>query len=444
MRRIQKRSTLAAVGSVLLMLLSFSRGLSAGQDQPWKLGAQKKTLDGGLSLVIERDGSSETTVLQLLVRGGQRAEPGGKSGLAFLTTRLAVEIPDSDKVRELMGMATGFSVTSRGDFSLISIECLSSNLEPTLKILSKIIMDPLFSSLRINAVKDYMRHQSRVEEDDSVVVGHLECLRTFFSSPGYAGSIYGEEKSIDAIKGRDISEFYKRHFVAGNMTVLAISDLEEQRLREIISRSLAGLSRGEAPASGTVNHLVSGEKPALIERDTTQSYVSRAYALPAATPRGYALAVLLENLLGKGPGSRLWPLRSEKRLAYNVNARLTQMAEGGLLEAYLETDTSKKESARIELRCVLDELTKSGANAAEFSAAKSTARANFLRDNEAKENRAGMLATFEALGLGFDYFNGLLDEIGSITLDEMNAFIRTVLAPEKAYEVVVGSSLEKK
>jgi predicted Zn-dependent peptidase len=93
---------------------------------------------------------------------------------------------------------------------------------------------------------------------------------------------------------------------------------------------------------------------------------------------------------------------------------------------------------------VLDELTKNGADAAELSAAKSAARANFLRDNEVKGTRAGTLASFEALGLGFDYFNGLLDEIGAITQEEMNAFLRTVLATEKAFEVTVGSNLEKK
>jgi len=443
---IHKKNGLAflAGGCTVLALLSFAAGPSAGQDQPWKLGAQKKTLDNGLSLVIERDGSSETTALQILIRGGRRAEPEGKSGLAFLTTRLAVEIPDSDKARELMSMATGFSVACRGDYSLINIECLSPNLEPTLKILSKIILNPLFSGLRIDTVKDYMRHQSRIEEDDSAVVGHLASLRAYFPGSGYAGSVYGEEKTIAAIKGRDITEFYRRHFIAGNLIVLAISDLEEEGLREVIARSLAGLSRGDALLPEQVSFCLSQEKTALIERDTKQSYVALAYPLPAVTPRGYALSFLLENLLGKGPGSRLWRLRSEKRLAYNVNSRATQMADGGLLEAYLETDNSKRETARVELRSVVDELAENGADAAELSASKAVARASFLRDNEVKGTRAGTLASFEALGLGFDYFNGLLNEIGAITLEEMNVFIKTVLAPEKAFEVVVGSSLEKR
>jgi predicted Zn-dependent peptidase len=444
MTGIRNKLFLLAGGCAFCGFLSSAGSLASGQGQTWQLGARKTVLNNGLTMVVERDGSSETTVVQILVRGGKRAEPEGKTGLAFLTTRLAVEIPDSDKVRELMSMATGCSVASRGDYSVINIECLSPNLERTLTILSKIILDPLFSSLRIDAVKDYMRHQSRVEEDDSVVIGHLASLQAFFPSPGYAGSVYGEEKTIEAIRGRDISEFYKRRFTAGNLTVVVTSDLDEERIIALIGGALADLPRGDALPFEPAGLRIPGEKTALIERDTKQSYVSLAYPLPGASPRGNALSYLLENLLGKGPGSRLWPLRSEKRLAYNVSSRLSQMMDGGLLEAYLETDNSKRESARAELRGLLDELVKNGAAADELETAKAAARANFLRDNEVKETRSVTLAAFEALGLGFGYFNELLAGIEAVTLEELNTFIRTVLAPERSFEVVIGSGLEKK
>jgi predicted Zn-dependent peptidase len=445
MTRRKNNLLLLVVGCALWGLVSTAGPTDvARQGQPWKLEASKITHDNGLTMIVERDGSSETTILQILVRGGKRAEPEGKTGLAFLTTRLMVEIPDSGKVRQLMSMAARFWVSSRGDYSLIHIECLSPNLEQTLKILSKIILDPLFSGLRIDAVKDYMRHQTRVEEDDSVVVGHLANMRALFPSPGYAGSVYGEEKTIEAIKGRDIAEFYRRHFTAGNVVVLVSSDLEVQRIVDIVGKALAELSPGAALSFPPVGLREAGEKTAHIERDTKQSYVSLAYPLPAVTPRSYALSFLLENLLGKGPGSLLWPLRSEKRLAYNVNARATQMVDGGVLEAYLETTNSKRETARAELRNLLERLADGGTAADELEAAKAAARANFLRDNEVKGTRAGTLAAFEALGLGFNYFNELLNEMDAVGLEEMNAFIESVLAQEKAFEVVVGSGLEKK
>ncbi len=431
-------------GLPLLLLLSLPPLMFPGYETNWKLPVKKNVLKNGLPVILEIDKTSATTVVQVFIRGGKRAEPAGKSGLVFLTTRLAVEIPDQDKLRNLLSLATRISVTSREDFSLISVECLSANLEPTLKILSKIIADPLFSGLRIDSVKNYMRHQGKLVQDDSVLSGHLTNLGAFFEVPGYGGSTYGDEKSIDAIKGRDVSGFYKQHFTAANIVVSVSSDLEEEALLKTMVDWFSGLPAGESVSLESVGLRAEWEKSVFCARETKQSYVSIAYRLPGLSRRQFALSYLLENLLGKGPGSRLWPLRTEKRLAYNINCRVTQMLEGGLLEAYLETDNSKREIALEALRGTIAELASGGIDAEEFGTVQTVAKANFLRDNEAKNARTFTLGMFEVLGLGHDYFGDLSAEIEAVGLEEMNAFLKNILGTEKSFEVIIGREDKQK
>ncbi len=441
-RKISCVSRLA--GLSLLLLLNFSPLLFPDQEAAWKLPVKKKVLENGLPVILEMNKTSATTVVQIFIRGGKRAEPAGKSGLVFLTTRLAVEIPDQDKLRNLLSLATRISVTSREDFSLISLECLSTNLEPTLKILSKIIADPLFSGLRIDAVKNYMRHQGKLVQDDSVLSGHLANLGAFFEVPGYGGSSYGDEKSIDAIKGRDVSDFYKRHFTAANIVLSASSDLEEEALLGMMADCFSGLPAGESFPLGSVGLRSEWGKPVFSAKETKQSYVSVAYRLPGLSQRQFALSYLLENLLGRGPGSRLWPLRTEKRLAYNINCRVTQMLEGGLLEAYLETANSKREIALEALRSTIAELVSGGIDAEEFGTVQTVAKANFLRDNEAKSARTFTLGMFEVLGLGYDYFGDLSTEIEAVSPEEMNTFLKNILGVEKSFEVIIGREEKQK
>jgi predicted Zn-dependent peptidase len=154
--------------------------------------------------------------------------------------------------------------------------------------------------------------------------------------------------------------------------------------------------------------------------------------------RNFVRASVLEGLLGKGQGSRLWPLRAERKLAYNVNCRVTQMQEGGILEAYLETEAAKKELAREALRSLLDELSRNGISEAELQDAKNVAKTGFMRENELKAARAGTLAFFEAEGLGPEFFDAFLSEVDALSLDELNTAIRETLTPEKALEVVIG------
>lgn len=69
---------------------------------------------------------------------------------------------------------------------------------------------------------------------------------------------------------------------------------------------------------------------------------------------------------------------------------------------------------------------------------KTPLRRIFIRDNETKARRAGTLAFFEACGLGLEYFDVLFSEIDGLTLEEVNSYIKEILAPEKGLEVVVG------
>jgi predicted Zn-dependent peptidase len=109
--------------AVLALLVMGAASLASAAARP----PVRKTLANGLTLVYQKDTGSPLTVLSLLIKGGQAAEPEGSAGLAFLTTRLLLEIPDSQSARGLMRQSSTAGMTCRGDFSLINLECLSAN-----------------------------------------------------------------------------------------------------------------------------------------------------------------------------------------------------------------------------------------------------------------------------------------------------------------------------
>jgi predicted Zn-dependent peptidase len=217
-----------------------------------------------------------------------------------------------------------------------------------------------------------------------------------------------------------------------------VSDLPENTLLDLVGRYFAGIPSGSSVALAPIAASEPEEKTAHLERDTKQAFVSLVYRLPGISRRNFALASLLESLLGKGQGSRLWALRAEMKLAYNVNCRATQMQEGGIVEAYLETDTAKREVAREALRSLLADFYQNGTTEEELLYAKKAAKTDFVRDSETKAGKAGMLAFFEASGLGLEFSGSLFSEIDALTLEEVNSCIREILASEKALEVVIG------
>ena len=85
------------------------------------------------------------------------AEPQGKDGLAYMMTRLSLEIPDRTTLQKIMTQATQINMTSSMDYSVISIASLSEHFKSTINLFSKILLKPLFSSIRIDAVKKALR-----------------------------------------------------------------------------------------------------------------------------------------------------------------------------------------------------------------------------------------------------------------------------------------------
>ena len=412
---------------------------------PQKNNFPRKNLFGnGLTVVTQMDDASSITVLEILIGGGTQGEPAGLKGLSYLTTRLALEIPDQAKAQALMEQAARYMMTSKGDYSVIHIECLSDYLDDTLGVFVSILRDPLFSNMRIDRVKGYMNSQRKIESDDNLNIGQLAHLRTFLDHLGYGGSIYGETASLEKIKGRDIQSFYGSHVIPGNMSLIAISDLETEKLNAILLKHFGSFPSAEKKAAssetqtGPPSSSASGGGETVIERETTQSLVSLGFALPGISAKNYVAATLLEALIGKGPGSRLWPIRTEKRLAYNVNARATFMREGGVFEAYMETDATKKDAARDALKTVIRETWEKGIAADELAEVKTFVRADFLRSNETKARRAETLGLFEGCGLGYEFFQKFFDELNALTLDEVNLYVREFLNPDKAALILVG------
>ncbi|GAG37271.1 unnamed protein product, partial [marine sediment metagenome] len=134
----------------------------------WKIPPKQLSLENGLTYIYQKDVSSAVTVVQVLIRAGKRDEPKGKEGLAYLTTRLAIAIPDQRKVQDLMDQATRLTMDSKSDYSFINISCLSENLDDSLETMTKIMRDPLFSGLKIDGIKKQMNRRRESAEDDSI------------------------------------------------------------------------------------------------------------------------------------------------------------------------------------------------------------------------------------------------------------------------------------
>jgi zinc protease len=432
------RTGLLTAGAILAVAVAAAPRPSGAGPEVWQRPPAKSTLENGIPLIYHQDKVSPITVVGLFVPGGRAAVPEGLDGLAYIATRLTLEIPDQDKAQDLMSQATRMSYACEEDGSIVFIECLSENLEAALKVAGKIIQDPLISGLRIGRSKELMELLAKAQQDDAVVSASAAALRAFFGGRAYGSSDYGSAASRKAIGRKHVVEFFRSHFTAGAVFFTVVSDLDQAIVRDLLDKNFSRFPDGgppevpsplpSSPESGGVH----------LTKETKQTFVGRAYALPAPTADGHAKGCLLEVLIGKGPGSRLWGLRMDERLAYNVGSHVTWTRSAGILEAFLETENAKTDRAAQSLDRALETLWVDGVSEAELEATKAMTKAEFLRSIETKPERVRRLGRFEVLGLGFGQVVGFDDSIEAVDREAFNAYIKTVLAPDKALRVTVG------
>jgi len=412
----------------------------------WKHTPEKVHIDDNLSFIFHRDNSSEITVFRIFFKGGRRSEPKTRKGLAFLTTRLCIEIPNQSDIRKLMELGSSFFTRVEWDYSIITIKCLSENLADTLKILTHILRKPLFSALRISHIKKYMKHRQKREEDDADQLMQREYFNLFFGNSSYSGSIFGDSDSLKRIKKKEIVGFYKRFFNLSNMVISVSSDFKKSEVKEIIKKFFLSLPPGEkqtplppVKVKEMSTAIVTVEKKeSFFKKDKAQSLVSLAVMLPEMTPHNFTCAFMLENLLGEGIGAKLWPLRAVKKLAYRLRTKVIHMKDAGILIVYLNTDKSKKNTASQALKKVMTDLYKNGVAENEFSHTKIRSKAYFLRNNETKEMRTFYLGFFESIGMGFTFLEDFFFHVDRITIEDLNSYVKEVLKPDRLVKIIIG------
>jgi len=400
--------------------------------------AEKISIDQDLNIIYEKNNLSLSSVIHILIKGGMVSEPEQRKGLAYLTTSLSIGIIDSNKRKLMTQMGSSLAFQIEGDFSLITINCLSSHLEQTLKIVFEVLDKPLFSSFRINRIKAHMKHQQTAEKDETIRLMGLNQRLIFFNKRGYGSSIYGDPESVENIKKKDILKYYQSYFNRENLIVGISSSLEKSRIKDIFNRTFPKLSQSKKTTYPVHIPITPIKKRYHFQKNRKQTLIAYVISAPDLGPKKFALAFVLENLLGKGIGSILWYLREQKKLAYHVNANLWQVKNAGIMNIYLKTDNLKRDQAHHTLEKILNDLYKNGIDSDKLQTNKNHAKADFLRLLETSKQRIFLRAFFDIMEMGYSYIDLILSEIEKITLNEFNSYIKKILHPENRILIIIG------
>ena len=187
---------------------------------------------------------------------------------------------------------------------------------------------------------------------------------------------------------------------------------------------------------------IDGYKIRIVNKpDLTQTEIRLGHMGIARDDPDYFALMLLNHIFGRGPASRLYTkVRSEKGLTYGANSGFAARKLRGPF--YVRT-YSKNETGIETLRLVLDELKKlksGGVTKEELDSAKSFYVGHYPLSMETASQIASKIIVQEFYGLPEDYIDKYLDNVKTVSMEDVDGAIKRVLDPGNVVITLVSKS----
>jgi zinc protease len=326
--------------------------------------AQVSQLPNGVELYLVPR-KAGTVALSVVSRAGGSSCKAGQSGLAALTLRLMTEATRTKgalalaEATEALGASLDFD-TGR-DGSSLSIEVLPADVDAGLRLMTEVIVEPRFSAEDVNRVKKQWLDSLVGERQEPSRLSSLAGMRALVGTT--AGSpVRGSVPDVQRLGAVDIVRFHRQHYVSGNLAVVAVGDLDMQRLTTLAAASLGRLPKAAAPESPAPALPLppAGTSVWVIDRPgSVQTALFAGQPFPERAAAGHEAREVMNNLLGGLFTSRLnQNLREKHAYTYGVRSLSVATRRWGAFVTMSSIKTENTADALEQLRLELEAVHK--------------------------------------------------------------------------------------
>jgi zinc protease len=417
-------------------------------DAPFPALAQA-TLANGLRLIVAERHAVPVVQLSLQVDSGFAADQFAAPGVANLamdmldegtTTLSALQI--NDRIASLGAeLATGANL----DFAVVSLSALKDNLDASLGVYADVILSPAFRPEELERAKRLLLAQIQEEKNTPEQMA-LRILPRLLYGEGHAYSIpmtgSGTEQSVTAITRDDLAKFHSTWFKPNNATLVVVGDTTLAEIRPKLEALFARWQRGDVPKKALPSvTLPAKPRVFLIDRPgAQQSTIIAGHLVPAKTPDGEIAIDAMNDILGGAFTSRInMNLREDKTWAYGADTEIVDTQAQRPFLALAPVQADKTAEAMVEIKRDLDDFV--GARpptAQEVATSKNGSTLTLPGRWETSRSVARDIAALVRFHLPDDYWSRYAELVARLTVGEVDAAAKRLLAPNQLTWVVVG------
>ncbi len=384
-----------------------------------------------IPVIFEKQKTLPTFNLQLVFQNSGYIQDGKLSGLANLSAKLLNEGTKSlgsvKFAQKLEEKAISLSVSNGFETFVIELSSLTDVQDDGLKLLKKLLKDPNYSKETLEKLKTLQIGALKRKENDFDYVSKNELKKELFQNTPLSMPSSGTIESISNISLEDIKMFLDNAINLNNMIIVAGGDISFKDLEHQMKSLLTVLPLGEKSsfesfeASNQANEVV-------LEKETQQAYIyfGSPYDINVKDKNAYMAKVASFILGGSGFGSRLMEeIRVKRGLAYSAYGYISVNKSHSYFTGHLQTKNETANEAKELVSKLVNEFVKNGVTKEELEAAKNFLTGSEPLRTETLSQRLNRSFTYFYRGLEQNHAKKELKNIESLTLEELNQYIKS-------------------
>lgn len=343
----------------------------------------REKLSNGVTVIGEEIPFVESVAIGVWVNIGSRDEKKEENGITHLIEHMVFKGTANFTAEEIVE-----TVESRGgyinafttkEFSCYYAKVFKEDIEPTIRVLSDLILYPNFSERDLRNERKVVLSEMQEVYDDPEEWGMDFIEEKIFADSSLSMPIVGKASSLKSFTPEKLRLFHSKNFTSDRIVVSAAGNFDRTDLMNLAWKYFSPM-RTSSKVFIRRRPVINANKKFVIHRDAGKQahLLLGARAAGLNDPDRYA-ASMVGIILGDGSSSRLYKnVREKDGLAYSIYSYGSAYADSGIFGIYACTNVNDVDEAEERIHETTDEFVKNGPTKEEAARGKAQLKAGII------------------------------------------------------------------
>ena len=293
-------------------------------------------LDNGMRVILQPHHQAPVVACNVWVGVGSADETPQEAGLAHVHEHMLFKGTERRGVgqiaKEVEAAGGHINAFTSFDQTCYYVVMSSKFFDKGLDILADATQHSSFEADELGRELEVIQEEIKRGNDSPSRVASLKLFETAFHEHPYRLPVIGTKQSVDSFTRDHVVNFYRKHYVPSNMTVVLVGDFDVEDAKQKVERYF-----GAAPG-GTREHIERAQEPtqtsmrvAVMDEAAQDTYLRIGFHVPTATHEDIPALELLGTIWGSGETSRLHQsVQRERQLVNGVYSGVYTPKDSGL------------------------------------------------------------------------------------------------------------------